>query len=144
MNAPEIKKNPGEPGGKIIGIDTRQKLDERQRKRMQHELKLYMESYFKQKLGKGVDQTKVVIWEDLLIIRGERFLTDPEKYIVETPAGREVVRAARMQVARQHAIDNMPYLEDKLQATAIHQTYNIEPENDFWMHVVVFNRILTE
>jgi len=44
-------------------------------------------------LGKGVDHTKVVIWDDMLVIRGERFLTEPERYIVEIPAGKEVVRA---------------------------------------------------
>ena len=144
MNAPEIKKNPGGPGGKIVGIDTRKKLDDRQRRQMQHELKVYMEQYFKKKLGKGVDYTKVVIWEDMLIIRGERFLTEPEIYITETTMGREVVRAARMQVARQHSIDNMPYFEELLQAKAIHQTYDIEPEKDFWMHIIVFDRMLTE
>ena len=61
-----------------------QKLNDRQRKQLQHELKIYMEKYFKQKLGKGVDHTKVIIWDDMVIIRGEGFLTEPEKYIVET------------------------------------------------------------
>jgi uncharacterized protein YbcI len=120
------------------------KMDDRQRRHMQHELKVYMEQYFKKKLGKGVDYTRVVIWEDMLVIRGERFLTDPEIYIVETSAGKDVVRAARMQVARQHAIDNVPYFEQKLQARAVHQTYDVEPEKDFWIHVVVFDRVLTE
>lgn len=120
------------------------KMDDRQRKKMQHEIKLYMEKYFKKKLGKGVDYTKIVIWEDMLIIRGEKFLTDPELYIVETVSGKEVVRAARMQVAKQHSIDNVPYFEKLLQAKMIHQTYDIEPEKDFWIHVVVFDRILTD
>ncbi|HWP96566.1 MAG TPA: DUF2294 domain-containing protein [Syntrophomonadaceae bacterium] len=128
----------------IVHIDGRRTLDDRQRKQMQHELKIYMEQYFKKKLGKGVDYTKVVIWDDMLIIRGERFLTDPEIYIVETPAGKEVVRAARMQVARQHAIDNVPYFEERLQARAVHQTYDVEPEKNFWIHVIVFDRTLTE
>ncbi|MDD2497086.1 MAG: DUF2294 domain-containing protein [Desulfitobacteriaceae bacterium] len=128
----------------IVSIDARKKLDDRQRKQLQHELKVYMEQYFKKKLGKGVDYTKVIIWEDMLVIRGERFLTDPEIYIVQTPAGKEVVRAARMQVARQHSIDNTPYFEQILQAKAIHQTYDIEPESDFWMHVTVYDRVLTE
>ena len=128
----------------IVNIDARKKLDGRQRKQLQHELKVYMEQYFKKKLGQGVDYTKVILWEDMLIIRGERFLTDPEIYIVQTPAGKEVVRAARMQVARQHAIDNVPYFEQKLQARAVHQTYDVEPEKDFWIHVVVFDRVLTE
>lgn len=111
---------------------------------LQHELKIYIEKYFKQKLGKGVDRSKVIIWDDMLIIRGEGFLTESEKYIVETTAGKDVVHSARMQVARQHSIDNMPYLEIILGAKAIHQTYMIEAENDFWMHVVVFDRMLTE
>lgn len=120
------------------------KLNDQQRRQLQHEFKLYMEQYFKEKLGKGVDYTKVVIWDDMMIIRGEGFLTTPEKYINETPSGREVVRAARMQVVKQHAIDNVPYFEEKLAAKAIHHAYELEPENDFWMHVIVFNRILTE
>lgn len=120
------------------------KLNERQRKQLQHELKIYMEKYFKQKLGKGVDHTKVIIWDDMVIIRGEGFLTEPEKYIVETTAGKDLVNSARMQVARQHSIDNMPYLETIFGARAIHQTYMIEAENDFWMHVIVFDKVLTE
>lgn len=115
---------------------------ETQRRQLQHEIKLYMEQYFKKKLGKGVDYTKTVIWDDMLIIRGEGFLTEPEKFIIETPSGKEVVRAARMQVVKQHTIDNVGFFEEKLQAKAIHHAYELEPENDFWMHVIVFNRIL--
>ncbi|HCF71962.1 MAG TPA: hypothetical protein DER33_10350 [Syntrophomonas sp.] len=120
------------------------KLTDQQRRQLQHEFKIYMEQYFKDKLGKGVDYTKIVIWDDMLIIRGEGFLTAPEKYINETPSGREVVRAARMQVVKQHALDNVPYFEKMLQAKVIHQIYDVEPENDFWMHVAVFDRVLTE
>ncbi|QGU00553.1 hypothetical protein SYNTR_1959 [Candidatus Syntrophocurvum alkaliphilum] len=125
-------------------VNMNMKLDDRQRRKLQHELKIYMEQYFKQRLGKGVDYTKVIIWDDMLIIRGERFLTEPEIYIVETSAGREVVRAARMKVAQQHAIENVPYFEEKLNAKVVHQSYDVEPENDFWIHVMVFDRILTE
>ncbi len=120
------------------------KLNERERKKIQHELKIYMEKYFKQKLGKSVDYTKIVLWDDMLIIQGEGFLTEPEKYIVKTTAGKDVVNNARMHVARQHAIDNVPYFETLLDAKMIHQTYMVEAEKDFWMHVIVFNRILTQ
>lgn len=137
-------QNGGTKPKNVVDINCHVKLDERQRRQMQHELKIYMEQYFKQRLGKGVDYTKVVIWDDMIIIRGERFLTEPEIYIVETPAGKEVVRAARMQVAKQHSIDNVPYFEEKFQAKVIHQTYDIEPEKDFWIHVMVFDRVLTE
>ncbi|WP_153014661.1 Na-translocating system protein MpsC family protein [Syntrophomonas wolfei] len=41
-------------------------------------------------------------------------------------------------------VGGVPYFEEKLQARVIHQTYDIEPENDFWMHVMVFDRILTK
>ncbi|MDD3364871.1 MAG: DUF2294 domain-containing protein [Syntrophomonas sp.] len=124
--------------------DNGQKLNERQRKQLQHELKIYMEKYFKQKLGKSVDYTKIIIWDDMLIIQGERFLTEPEKYIVATTAGADVVNNARMHVARQHAIDNVPYFEELLGAKALHQTYMVEADKDFWMHVVVFDRVLTQ
>jgi len=127
----------------LVNLQDNFKLDDSQRRKMQHELKLYMEQYFKKKLGKGVDHTKVIIWEDMLIIRGEGFLTEPEKYIVATAEGKEVVRAARLQVARQHSIDNIPYFEELFKAKVIHHTYDIEPENDFWGHIMIFNRTLT-
>ncbi len=110
---------------------------------MQHEFKIYMEKYFKQKLGKGVDRTKITIWEDMLIIRGEGFLTEPEKFIVATESGKDVVNAARMQVAKQHSIDNLAYFEERLDARVAHQVYQIEAEKDFWIHVIVFDRVLT-
>ena len=129
---------------RFVDSNTGPKLNERQRKQMQHELKIYMEKYFKQKLGKSVDYTKITIWDDMLIIQGERFLTEPEKYIVTTTAGKDVVNSARMHVARQHAIDNVPYFETLLGAKVIHQTYMVEAENDFWMHAMVFDRVLTQ
>jgi uncharacterized protein YbcI len=129
---------------KVIDISSSKKLNDHQRKHIQHELKVYLEQYFKQKLGKGVDYTKVIIWDDMLIVRGEGFLTETEKYIVATPSGKELVRAARMQVAKQHALENVPYFEEKLQAKAKNQTYDIEPENDFWIHAIIFDRVLTE
>lgn len=58
----------------IIDVTDGSKLDDIQRRKLQHEFKLYMEQYFKRKLGKGVDHTKIVIWEDMLIIRGKDFL----------------------------------------------------------------------
>lgn len=65
------------------------RLNEQERKRMQHEFKIYMEQYFKRTLGKSVETTKITIVEDMLIIRGEGFLTEPEKFIVKTPRGKK-------------------------------------------------------
>ncbi len=127
-----------------VRLQTEQKLDDRTRRQLQHELKLYMEKYFKSKLGKGVDHTRITIWEDVLIIRGQGFLTDPEKYIVSTMAGKDVVNSARMHVAKQHSTDNVPYFEKLFNAKAVHQAYLVEADNDYWMHVVVFDRVLTE
>ncbi len=132
------------PQHSAINDDEQIKLNEQQRRRIQHTFKLYMEKYFKEKMGKGVDYTKVILWGDMLIIRGEGFLTEPEKYIVATESGKDVVNAARRQVARQHSIDNQAYFEQTLNARVIHQMYDIEAENDFWMHVMVFDRVLTE
>lgn len=136
--------NKQEQSCSVVNISSHKKLNERERKQLQHEFKIYMEQYFKRTLGKGVDYTKVVIWDDMLVVRGEGFLTEPEKFIVQTPSGNEVVRAARMQVVKQHAIDNVPYFEKRLGATAIHSSYCMEPENDFWMHAIVFDRSVTE
>lgn len=124
--------------------NNQQLLSASQRKQMQHEIKIHMEQYFKQQLGKGVDLTKVNICDDLLIIRGERFLTPPELYIAKTPEGGETVRAARMHVVYQHVNDNLVYFEEKLNAKVIRQIYDVDPKNDFWMHVMVFDRIIAE
>ncbi len=119
------------------------RLSEQQRKQLQHEIKIYMQQYFKQKLGKGVDYTKITIYEDMLIIRGEGFLTEPEKFIAQTSSGRKTIRASRTHVVLQHWHDNKKYFEEKLNAKVIHNIFDIEPENDFWMNTIVFNRCLT-
>lgn len=120
-----------------------ERLNEQERKRMQHEFKIYMEQYFKRTLGKSVETTKITIVDDMLIIRGEGFLTEPEKFIVKTPRGKEAIRASRMHVVQQHIVDNLPFFENQLGAKAIHQTYEVEAEHDFWMHAIVFDRVLT-
>ncbi|KLU39407.1 MAG: hypothetical protein AA931_10105 [Peptococcaceae bacterium 1109] len=55
----------------VEALPAHKRLDEKKRRKVQHELKLYMEKYFKSMLGKGVDKTTVTLWEDVLIIRGE-------------------------------------------------------------------------
>lgn len=135
---------PGQMKGTAIDNQaSRGRLNVQERKRLQHEFKIYMEQYFKGTLGKSVETTWINICEDMLIIRGEGFLTEPEKFIVKTPRGKEVIRASRMHVVQQHIVDNLPYFEMKLGAKAIHQTYEVEAEKDFWMHAIVFDRILT-
>lgn len=90
-----VISNTDDKPNNIANIDCGKKLDQRARKRMQHLFKVYLQQYFKEKLGKGVDYTNVLICDDIMVIRGEGFLTEPEKFIVQTPSGKEVVRAAR-------------------------------------------------
>jgi uncharacterized protein YbcI len=119
-------------------------LNEKEVKELQHEFKIYMQKYFKKMLGRGVDYTKINIFEDMLVIRGEGFLTEPEKFIALTPNGEETIKASRNRVVHQHIIDNIPFFEEKLHCKCIHQTYCVEPEKNFWMHVIVFDHQLTE
>ena len=128
----------------VEALPAHKRLDEKKRRKVQHELKLYMEKYFKSMLGKGVDKTTVTLWEDVLIIRGEGFLTEPEKYIASTPQGKEAINSARMHVAKEHSAQNVPYFEKLLSAKVIHEAFLIEAERDFWMHVMIFDRILTQ
>lgn len=125
-----------------LALPKLEKDSEYEREKLQHEFKVHMEQYFKRMLGKGTDHIKVVIWDDMMIIRGEGFLTEPEKYIARHLSGKDEVRAARMQVSKQHVKDNMKYFEERLGAKAIHQAYEIEAENDFWIHTIVFDRVL--
>lgn len=120
------------------------KLVNKERKQLQHEFKIYLEKYFKDLLGKSVDHIKVTIWSDLLIIQGEGFLTDPEKFIATTPKGSSLVKASRMQVAKQCAVDNTVYFEEKLGARCIYQTFDVEATKNFWIQVMVFDQLLID
>ncbi|NLM39226.1 MAG: DUF2294 domain-containing protein [Firmicutes bacterium] len=125
-------------------VQSHAKLDERARKQLQHELKIYIEKYFKTKIGKGADHTRVTIWEDIVIIRGEGFLTDPEKFLIETSEGLDVVNSARLQVAKQHAHDNVPHIEKMLGAHVLHQAFLVDAQRNFWMHVMILDRTITQ
>ncbi|MGD0152750.1 MAG: DUF2294 domain-containing protein [Thermacetogeniaceae bacterium] len=120
------------------------KLNDKEIKELQHELKIYISKYFKRILGRGVDYTKINVFEDMLVIRGEGYLTEPEKFIVQTPNGAETIRASRTKVVNQHIEDNTPFIEERVRARAIHHSFCIEPENNFWMHCIVFDHPLTE
>ncbi len=119
-------------------------LNEKQKKQMQHDLKVYMEKYWKQKLGKGVEYTRILLCEDVLMVGGEGFLTEPEHYIARDEAGIRKVRESRMEVVYRHFEDNIPYFEEKLHAKVIRQLADVDVVNDFWMHVMFFDRILVE
>lgn len=120
------------------------KFDNKQRRQLQHEIKIHLENYLKELLGKGNGSTKVLIWQDIVIIRGERFLTEPEKFIAKTVKGASFIRSARLQITKDFINDNLPYIEEKLGAKCIHQTYDVKPEKDFWIHTYVFDQILIE
>lgn len=120
------------------------KLINKQRKQLQHKIKIYLEKYYKSSIGKSADYLNVAIWDDMVIIRGEKFLTEPEKYLVKTPKGSDIVKASRLEVVQQCAIDYLPYFEAQLGAKCIHQTFNIESETEFYIHVFVFDQLLID
>lgn len=119
-------------------------LNLRQRKQLQHEIKNYVTQYFKKRVSKAADSCKVILYNDVLIIRSENFLTEPEKQIITLQDGSELVRASRMQVAKQHAIDNLSYFEEKLGAKCIHQVYDVDATKDLWVQIMFFDKVLTE
>jgi uncharacterized protein YbcI len=120
------------------------KFTNKQRRQFQHEIKIHMERYAKDLIGKGSDFTKVTVWEDMLILRCKGFLTEPEKFITTSSKGSNLVKASRLQIARQFAIDNVPFFEAMLGANCIHQTFDVESDKDFWIHVMVFDQLLIE
>lgn len=120
------------------------KVTNKQRKQLQHEFKIHREKYGKQLIGKGTKFIKVSIWDDVVLFRGKGFLTEPEKQIVKTPGGSELVNAARMQHAHQAMNDNALYVEGKIDAKCIDQTYQIDSLNDKWVHLMIFDQILIE
>ena len=119
-------------------------LTNKQRRQLQHEFKIHMEKYAKKLIGKGSDNTKVIIWDDMLILRCEGFLTEPERFITTTAGGVNLVKGSRMEIAKQFAIDKVPFFEEFLGANCIHQTFDVEADKDFWIHVMVFDKQLIE
>ena len=111
---------------------------------LQHEIKTHVQQYFKKNLGKGVETTKVIILEDMLIIRVGWFLTDSEKFILTTPEGESAVKVSRMVIAKQSVKDNLPYFEEKLKAKSFYQNYDIDPATDFGYCILIFDQTLTE
>lgn len=119
-------------------------LNNKNRKQLQHEIKIYLEKYFKSRLGIAAELFKIIIWHDMLIFRAEKILSEPEKYITQMPTGCQLVRAARMEVAKQHSLDNLLYFEEKLGAKCIRETYDVDAEKDSFIHVVIFDKILID
>lgn len=120
------------------------KFTNKQRRQLQHEFKNHLEKYFKDLLGKGLDYTKVTIWDDMVIIRGERFLTETEKVITQTSKGCELVNEARMQVVHHYIKDNLTYFEEKLGAKCIHHAHEIDSKKDYWVHLMIFDQLLID
>lgn len=55
-----------------------------------------------------------------------------------------MVRASRMEVARRHSEDNLHYMEKTIGAKCIRQSYDVDTENDFFIHTFIFDRVLIE
>lgn len=120
------------------------KLNPKQRKQLQHEFKVHLEKYFKKTLGKGSDYTKVTIWDNMLIIQGQGFLTQVEKFISSTPKGFDLIRESRMELNEQYMNDNGPFFEEKLEAKCVYQFGDSDPKGDFWIHVMIFDQLLID
>ena len=124
--------------GKTVATDKR--LTEQERKQLQAEFRDYIQQYFKKVLGKGIDFTKVTICEDFLLIRLEGFLTDPEKFIARTNSGKEKVKESRMHVGKEFMADNLPFMEERLQAVTRYYSYDIDPDKDIASVLLLFGR----
>jgi uncharacterized protein YbcI len=116
----------------------------KQRKSLQHECTLHLEKYFKGIIGKGSNYTSVIIWNNMVILRGEGFLTDPEKFVAIDEEGSNLVKETRMQIAKKLSKDTVPYFEEKLGANCIWQSFDVDAKNDFWVHIMFFDQLLIE
>lgn len=67
---------------------------------------LIEDSSFQFSHRESADHLTVTISSDLLIFRSEGFLTQPEKYIAMTSKGNTFVKASRMLIAKQFALEN--------------------------------------
>jgi uncharacterized protein YbcI len=118
------------------------KLSYKQSRQLQHEIKMQAEKYTKDLLGKGVNYTKVVIWDDMVIIQYKGFLTEPEKTIAKTLKGSSLVKATRLQITNQIAIDSERYFEAMLGAKCLHQSFDIDTKKDLYVHILFFDKLL--
>lgn len=122
---------------------SQKKLNKQEVKQLQHEITIHAQKWTKEKIGKGSNYIKVIIHEDMVIYRGEGILTEPEKFITQVYSGGQIVREARRKVLTESWHELKEYLENKLNVKVIHHVFDIEPENDFWMHIVVFDCYLS-
>ena len=121
---------------------TQQKYSEDQIRQYLHEIKIFIQKYSKREVGKGSDEIKTNYCEDMIIFRGHGFLTEPEKYIAQTSSGRKMIRVSRMEALKRFSVYFLNILESKFKAKVIYDFYDIKPEKDFWIRVVVFDRNL--
>lgn len=121
-------------------IKKKAKFNEQEIKQLQHEITIYTQQWSKEKVGKGSNIIKVLIFQDMLIYRGEGILSDTEKYISQVNP--DIIREARHRVLAEYWPELVEYLEKILKAQIIHHIFDIEAQKDFWMHVIVFDQYL--
>lgn len=128
--------------GNILSGETSQRLNEQQIKQLQHEIKTYVQKFSKDNVGKGSDYIKCTIYDDLLIIRGSGFLSELENYLAQTPSGCEKIKASREEIIERSAQEFKMYLEEKFGVNEIHRVFNVEPGNNYWIDIHVFDKRL--
>lgn len=113
-------------------------------KKMQHEIKNYAEQTFKKTINKSVDYAQVDIYKDMIILRGKGFLTQAEKYIINSSEdGIEKVKNTRLVIADQFSINCENVIEEITNAKILHQFTDLDVKNDFTVHIIILDRIIT-
>ena len=95
----------------------------------------------KEKLGKAPDRIEVTLVGFMVVISYHGNLTPVERFICQTPSGRETVRNARTELIKKIYTDERPVqLERIVDANFVEIFSDINVEKDWAMTVFVFDR----
>lgn len=117
---------------------------DKDRKEIQHKLKIFAEKYFKEHIEKSIDEVHVLICEDIIIGRGKGFLTGPEKSIVKnTKDGAQKVNETRLLLADDFSDSVKNIVYELIGVPVINNYIEVDSINDFTMVVVILDRKVT-
>lgn len=109
-----------------------------------HEFNDIIRKLRKDLLGKGPERIHSVFVENMAISTLYGNLTPTEKFIANTPEGKEMVHAARTKLIQKVYADNPPEgLEELVGAKLVHLFSDIKVEEDIAVSVFVFDKNIT-
>jgi uncharacterized protein YbcI len=117
------------------------RLLDKENKRLQHLIKSFSLKYFKERLGKGLEDAEVFLCRESLIIFCKGFLTEPEKSIAKTEEGKKAIINSRMHVGNKFIEDNISFFETLFESKVLYKNAGLDPEKDIGHILFIFDSV---